>query len=106
MSGYYSKTFYKAGQWNAVCDVCGFEYKSGELKLRWDGLMTCPGDWEMRNPQDLMKAPPPERAIPWSRPEGQDVFIQTGELCTFEGRTAIAGVGVAGCMIASYNPSV
>lgn len=49
------KNYYKKGTWNVQCPVCGFYYKSEELKKRWDGLMVCQKDWEPRHPQDLLK---------------------------------------------------
>lgn len=75
MSGYTDGNFFKNGVFNAICDVCGNKVKSSDLRQRWDGFMVCQGDYEVRNPQDLMKPPPPERPIPWSRPEAADQFI-------------------------------
>ena len=60
------------GQWNAICDVCGFKFKSGDLKLRWDGLMVCQEDYEQRHPMDYFKGTPDNQSTPWSRPEGAD----------------------------------
>ncbi len=67
--------YYKSGDWNVVCPVCGFHYKSGELKRRWDGVMVCRDDWEPRHPLDLIKAPSPEQAIPWSSPEPDITYL-------------------------------
>lgn len=60
---------YKPKRWNALCDVCGFKYKSDQLRLRWDGLMACPEDWETRQPQDLLRAvKETSNILPWTRP--------------------------------------
>ena len=56
------------GEWNACCDVCGFKFKSAELRRRWDGFMVCPSDFEERHPQDLIKIPQERPAPPWVRP--------------------------------------
>lgn len=64
------------GSWNAVCDGCGFEYKSFQLRKRWDGMMTCKLCWEPRHPQDLIKIPKEDTSVPWTRPEPPDVFIE------------------------------
>jgi hypothetical protein len=66
---------YKLGSWCAICDVCGFEYFSDELKDRWDGLKVCHKDWEPRHPQDFVRAIPDMKSVPWTRPEtsGPDV---------------------------------
>jgi hypothetical protein len=62
--------YYKPGAWNALCHVCGFKYKSDELKLRWDGKYVCTQDYEPRHPQDLFRVVPKESSIPWSNPDG------------------------------------
>lgn len=69
------KNYYVSGQWNAVCDRCGFEYKSGQLRQEWTGLMVCKGCWEPRHPQTMIQVPQDESAIPWSRPEPTDVYV-------------------------------
>ena len=43
------------GTWATICDVCGFRFPSDKLHKRWDGLMTCSADWELRHPQDFIK---------------------------------------------------
>lgn len=63
------------GDWNAICDVCGFLYKASQMKERWDGLMVCSLDWELRHPQDMLRVPPEDQSVPWSRPEQPDSFI-------------------------------
>lgn len=69
---------YKAGQFNALCDRCGFKYKSGQLRLEWNNLRTCSGPqtnncWEPRHPQDKVRARKDDQSIPWARPEAPDV---------------------------------
>lgn len=63
------------GDWNAICDVCGFKYKASQLKKRWDGFMVCPEDWEVRHPQDFVRSKPDDQSVPWTRPEPTDTFI-------------------------------
>lgn len=59
---------YKAKDWNALCDSCGFKFKSSELRLRWDGLMVDNACWEPRQPQDLIRAvKDPAYPLPWVR---------------------------------------
>lgn len=66
---------YKAGQWNAICDRCGFKFKSSELKKDWQGLMVCEHDYELRNPQDFLRVRPEKISVDWARPESIDVFV-------------------------------
>jgi len=63
------------GDFNAICDVCGFKFKGSELRKRWDGYMVCPDDYEQRHPQDLIKLKPERQAVPWARPQQQDQFV-------------------------------
>jgi len=88
------------GTWLCVCDVCGFEFHSDELSKRWDGLMVCKDDYEQRHPSDYVRVVPEHIVPPWVRPEPPDVFIG---FCTLYGRTAFAGIGEAGCMIAGNS---
>lgn len=94
-------SYYKPGTWNAICDVCGFEYKSDEMKKRWDGLMVCPQDFEHRHPMDFMRVRSETLSVPWTRPEADDTFID-GPTCTIEGRQGIAGYGTADCATVGY----
>ena len=66
---------YDKGDWIADCDVCGRKYKASILQKRWDGLMCCPDDWEIRQPQDFVRGVPDTQVAPWTRPEPQDQFI-------------------------------
>lgn len=68
-------TWYAPRQWNAICDVCGFKFKSDKLQKRWDGMMVCSEDYEARHPMDFLRVPDDDQAVPWTRPEGDDTFI-------------------------------
>lgn len=43
------------GAWNVTCQVCGFRYKSDEIRHRWDGVIVCHPCWEPRHPQELVR---------------------------------------------------
>lgn len=70
-----SINYYKSGDWNAICDVCGLKMKASQLRKRWDGYMVCDIDWEPRHIMDFLRAPPPPRPLPWTRPEPTDTFV-------------------------------
>lgn len=72
------KTYYKPGVWNSLCDRCGFQYKSDELRSEWTGLMVCAPCYETRHPQDLLRVPREQISVPWSRPSPPDVFGGVG----------------------------
>jgi hypothetical protein len=114
------------GGWNVICDACGRQFKNYELQMRWDGLMVCSGDWEIRQPQDFVHGVADKQAPPFTRPEQQDNFIfvctqitsqgiadygqadcaQTGidrgyrPACTMEGSVALPTQAIAGCAVA------
>jgi len=71
--GYFSR--WDRGDWDAMCDVCGRKFKASKLKMRWDGIMACPQDWEPRQPQDFVRGVPDPQLVPWVRDEATDTFI-------------------------------
>lgn len=76
------KPSWKPGDWLALCDVCGRKYKASQLKQRWDGLMCCSDDWEIRQPQDFVRGVTDVMKTPWSRPEPSNYFIPVGTSTT------------------------
>lgn len=87
-------SYFLSGQWNAICDRCGFKFKSGELKKDWQGLMVCEKDYEALHPQSLIKLRP-EKAIPdWTRPRTEDVFTL---VCTIWQSSGYADIMTADC---------
>ena len=71
---------YAAGLWNAVCDRCGFQFKSDQLRREWTGLRVCSKCWEPRNAQEFVRGKADRQAPPWVRPavDGPDVSPDTG----------------------------
>lgn len=82
--------------WKAICDRCGFEFYSFELKREWQGLMVCHSCFEPRHPQDFVRAVPDRQGVPWTRPEPENTFVS---LCYIDGSSGYAGLAVAGCAI-------
>jgi hypothetical protein len=68
------------GRWSAICDVCGFKFKSDEILDRWDGLKVCKKDWETRHPQDFVRGRSEKVTPPWTRPEPEDTFLNVCDL--------------------------
>lgn len=69
------KSRWDNGGWNTICDVCGRKFKNSDLQLRWDGLMTCSADWEIRQPQDFVRGVADIQTPPFTRPESSDYFV-------------------------------
>ena len=72
--------YYKKGDWNAICDVCGFKFKASQLRRRWDGMRVCQDDYETRHPQDLIKGKRDNSSVPWTRSEGENTVISVNPL--------------------------
>ncbi len=70
-----SDNYYKKGSWNAVCQRCGFKKKAEEIQKEWTGLLVCRDCYELRHPQDFIKAVPEKQTLPWQAPEPTDTFI-------------------------------
>ena len=67
--------YYKAGDHNAICDMCGFKFKASQLKKTWNGFMVCSADFETRHIADFIKGPRASIPLPWTRPEKDDSFV-------------------------------
>lgn len=68
------------GDSNAICDCCGFKFKASMLRKRWDGAMVCRDDFELRHPQDSLKARPERNNVKDARPEPSYRFLAVGEI--------------------------
>ena len=66
-----SQGYWKSGDYNATCDICGWRYKASELRKTWDGYYVCKKDWYPRNPLDFPVKVTDDKAPPWTRPHGQ-----------------------------------
>jgi hypothetical protein len=91
-----SKNYFISGEWNVTCDVCSRKIKAGLAKQRWDGFIVCPDDYEQRHAQDFVKARQDKISVPFQRPLQTPAYF----VCTLESTKGIAGVGIAGCMVA------
>jgi len=71
------------------------------MKKRWDGLVVCKEDFEIRHPQLSLKVHGDKQTVPMPRPEGTDVFLSYCDIWT---SSAYADSGTADCMRADYAP--
>lgn len=67
---------YVAGQYHQICDVCGFKFLSGETRIRWDGLLVCPADYEVDHPQKRLRVLEDGQGVPIPRASPKDVFVE------------------------------
>ena len=87
---------YEPGNHWVECDISGAHIRAKDAMVTWDNLVVSPDDWEIRHPQDFVRARYDK--IMTSEPrrsESEDVFIITA--CS---PGAKAGIAVAGCAVA------
>lgn len=85
---------YVAGQWNVICDSCGFKKKSGQVRKRWDGLIVCADTcYEVDHPQKYLRVRETGVAVPFIR-EDTNVF---GHVCWIYEISAYADLASADC---------
>lgn len=95
------QSYLKWGTNNVLCDVCGFKKKSDQVRKNWKGLFVCTDScWEPRHPQDFLRGVEEKAAPDFIRNEPEDTFT---DVCWIWQRSAYAGLGSAGCMIAGYT---
>jgi len=85
---------YSPGKWNIICDVCGWEFKSTEVRKRWDGLIVCHKDWEPDHPQKFLRVRSDPRPVPFIRDEPEDTFTY---VCYMYANQAYADIAEADC---------
>ena len=74
---------YKHGDYNAICDQCGFKFKASQLQMTWDGFFVCEKCWEPRHPQDFVRAKVDKQRIAIARPD-TDIQFQLTYLAAAE----------------------
>lgn len=78
--------YYVHGDWNAICDRCGFQYKASALKEEWTGHVVCKHCWEPRHPQTLLRVKEDNPNTPWARPEPADTFVTVNYIASTVGK--------------------
>lgn len=89
------QNYFKAGTWNCICTVCGKQVKSDEIVKRWDGLLVCRDDFEVRHSLDFIRARPEKGMVPFTAPEPTDTFVDV--ICPYPRQYAMADIGTADC---------
>jgi len=106
MSGKGEADYYKSGEWNFVCDLCGRKNKSGMAMFTWNGLYVCRHHKEVRNPQDFLRGVKDDQSVPWSRPYHPPRCDTTEfpyvEFCTLQGENSIPGFAIPGCTVPAF----
>ena len=86
-----SKNYYLSGDHNITCDVCSKKIKMSEAKLRWDGFLVCKDDYEMRHPQDFVRARQDKISVSNTRPIPVMVFVPVDYILYWDSMYGIEG---------------
>lgn len=90
-----SADFFKSGEWNGYCQLCGRKEKSGRMERTWDGFYVCTRHKEVRNPQDRLRGVREDFKLPWYSPK----IPSGGYVCALFAKVAVPNLAVAGCVI-------
>ncbi len=94
------RNYYKKGDYNAICDRCGFKFKASQMLKTWDGLFVDRTCWEPRQPQDFLRVYPEHLSVPIARPEPDDEFVT---VCYLWDSSGYADLATADCARADNN---
>jgi hypothetical protein len=67
--------FYKHGDNNVICDVCGRKFKASHCKFKWNNMLACQVCFETRNPQDFVKGVKDDMLAKVNRPMATPIFV-------------------------------
>jgi len=72
---------YYPGKHKVICDRCGFERMSDEVRKEWTGLIVCRDTcWEPKHPQLEIKAKRDNQSVKDARPESEFHFLSPGDV--------------------------
>ena len=71
------RNYFKLGDWNVICDVCGKKLKSSDSVLSYDNLIVCKEDLDEKHPQESRNIIGRQKPLPKGRvrPEATDTFV-------------------------------
>jgi len=90
--------YFVSGDWNIICDVCGWKIKASDTKHRWDGRITCRKCWEPRHDADFIKARKVDGSggggsVPWTQPDPPEVSVSPYDTYITSGSNGAEGFG-------------
>lgn len=99
--------FFRLGDWNAQCSICGGKFKASEMVQNWQGMWRCRADNESRQPQDFVRAVP-DNALPAFIQPHTEVFVG---VCDPNAISAWIDYATVDCVIVDYispafNPDI
>jgi hypothetical protein len=69
--------YFKKGDFNRICERCGFKMKASETRKEWTGQIVCAdGCWEARHPQEFVRGRRDRQRVPLPRPDSEPVYLE------------------------------
>lgn len=69
--------YYQHGDFNRICDRCGFKVKASDTRKEWNGSIVCASHYDERHPQDFLRGKMDRFAVQDARPmPDQLTFIE------------------------------
>lgn len=73
--------YHKPGDFNRICDVCGFKRKASETQEDWRGKIVCADTcFEERHPQDYVRGRYDEQRVNKPRPDVEPDYLEEDEI--------------------------
>ena len=70
--------FYRGGDWYQIDDIRGYKVRASRTQQQWDNLVTIPGSFSPRHPQDLVVGVRDEQFVPVPRPRQANQYALVG----------------------------
>jgi hypothetical protein len=75
------RDYYKQGDYNVICDICGAKRKASECRLQWNNLFVCSSTcFNTRQPQDFVRGLKDDQTVPIARPRSTLTFLSAGDV--------------------------
>jgi hypothetical protein len=68
---------YRPGDNWGICQECGLKFHASQLIKRYDHLIVCKNDFELRHPQEEMRSKADKIRATVVSPEAEDYYITT-----------------------------
>ena len=68
--------YFLQGDYNFICDQCGFKRKNKDARTQWDGLRVCKHCFELRQPQDFVRGVKDDQSVPIARVDSNPAFTE------------------------------
>lgn len=68
--------YYAPGDFNRLCDRCGFKRKASDTAEEWNGLIVCAdGCFETRHSQDFVRGRYDDQRVDKPRPDPEPTYL-------------------------------